>query len=53
MDPAVAVYFLPDLGPMIAHVIAYVMGALIAKFMRPIWGPSGADRTQVGPILVP
>ena len=25
----------------------------IARFMRPIWGPSGADRTQVGPILAP
>ena len=22
---------------------------LIARFMRPTWGPSGADRTQVGP----
>ena len=27
--------------------------SLIAKFMRPIWGPSGADRTQVGPMLAP
>ena len=26
---------------------------LIARFMRPTWGPSGADRTQVGPILAP
>ena len=26
---------------------------LIARFMRPIWGPSGADRTQVGPMLAP
>ena len=26
---------------------------LIAKFMGPIWGPPGADRTQVGPVLVP
>ena len=24
---------------------------LIARFMGPTWGPSGADRTQVGPIL--
>ena len=23
----------------------------IARFMRPTWGPSGADRTQVGPML--
>ena len=27
--------------------------ALIARFMGPTWGPSGADRTQVGPILAP
>ena len=26
--------------------------SLIAKFMGPTWGPSGADRTQVGPMLV-
>ena len=26
---------------------------LITSFMEPIWGPSGADRTQVGPMLVP
>ena len=25
--------------------------ALIARFMGPTWGPSGADRTQVGPML--
>ena len=27
--------------------------ALIARFMGPTWGPSGADRIQVGPILAP
>ena len=27
--------------------------SLIARFMRPTWGPSGADRSQVGPILAP
>ena len=26
-------------------------GSLIARFMGPTWGPSGADRTQVGPML--
>ena len=26
---------------------------LIARFVRPTWGPSGADRTQVGPMLAP
>ena len=25
----------------------------IARFMGPTWGPSGADRTQVGPVLTP
>ena len=25
----------------------------IARFMGPTWGPSGADRSQVGPILAP
>ena len=25
--------------------------SLIARFMEPTWGPSGADRTQVGPML--
>ena len=27
--------------------------SLIAMFMGPTWGPSGADRTQVGPKLAP
>ena len=27
--------------------------SLIARFMGPKWGPSGADRTQVGPMLSP
>ena len=27
--------------------------ALIAKFLGPTWGPPGADRTQVGPMLAP
>ena len=26
---------------------------LIARLMGPTWGPSGADRTQVGPMLAP
>ena len=28
-------------------------GSLIARFKGPTWGPSGADRTQVGPMLTP
>ena len=27
--------------------------SLIVWFMGPTWGPSGADRTQVGPMLAP
>ena len=27
--------------------------SLIARFMGPTWGPSGADRIQVGPMLAP
>ena len=27
--------------------------SLIARFMGPTWGPSGADRTQVGPMVAP
>ena len=30
-----------------------VSATLIARSMKPTWGPSGADRTQVGPMLVP
>ena len=33
--------------------IRYTINALIARFMEPTWGPSGADRTQVGPMLAP
>ena len=29
------------------------MISLIARFMGSTWGPSGADRTQVGPMLAP
>ena len=29
------------------------ISSLIAKFMGPTWGPSEADRTQVGPMLAP
>ena len=30
-----------------------VVRTLIARFMGPTWGPSEADRTQVGPMLAP
>ena len=29
------------------------MTSLIARFVGPTWSPSGADRTQVGPMLAP
>ena len=31
----------------------FSLSSLIARFMGPTWGPSGADRTQVGPMLAP
>ena len=34
-----------------SNVESVSMPSLIAKFMGPTWGPSGADRTQVGPML--
>ena len=33
--------------------LAVMITSLIARFMGPTCGPSGADRTQVGPMLVP
>ena len=33
--------------------IMVTMASLIARFMGPTWDPSGADRTQVGPMLAP
>ena len=33
--------------------IAVQTASLIARFIGPTWGPSGADRTQVGPMLAP
>ena len=34
-------------------VVVTYLYTLIAKFMGPTWGPSGADRTQVGLMLAP
>ena len=31
----------------------YCSTSLIARFMGPTWGPSGADRAQVGPMSAP
>ena len=35
------------------HVNSFITRTLIARFMGPTWGPSGADRTQLGPMLAP
>ena len=35
------------------HVRTVLRLSLIARFMGPTWGPSGAGRTQVGPMLAP
>ena len=35
------------------RVFSIWLNTLIARFMGPTWGPSGADRTQVGPMLSP
>ena len=32
---------------------SHVRLSFIARFMEPTWGSSGADRTQVGPMLAP
>ena len=33
------------------YIVYWCATSLIARFMGPTWGPSGADRTQVGPML--
>ena len=44
----------PALGPIILlHQGQWSNGTQIATFIGPTWGPSGADRTQVGPMLAP
>ena len=43
--------WLPDSAP--ACYPTTYMPPMRARFMGPAWGPSGADRTQVGPMLAP
>ena len=38
---------------MVCHDIHYCLMTQIAIFMGPTWGPPGADRTQVSPMLAP
>ena len=37
----------------ISTLLTFCEPPLIARFMGPTWGPSGADRTQVVPMLAP
>ena len=45
----------PFLTHLLIHCFNYVWNehSQIARFMGPTWGPSRADRTQVGPMLAP
>ena len=38
---------------LLAGYLSWYEDTKIARFMGPTWGPSGADRTQVGPMLAP
>ena len=51
----VPMWIKPDKTPAAETVCKYIFLEVtkIAKFMGPTWGPSGADRTQVGPMLAP
>ena len=42
-------------GCLLVPIVVYLnkVRSLMARFMWPTWGPSGADRTQVGPMLAP
>ena len=37
--------------PLVSQI--FCITSLTARFMGPIWGPAGADRTQVGSMLAP
>ena len=39
--------------PKIIFIQVSLWPPLIVRFMGPTWGPSGADRTQVGPMFAP
>ena len=64
LDPSQMVLPQP-LRPIVVLPVAFAVGHAaptarncpvpfqIARFMRPTWGPPGADRTQMGPMLAP
>ena len=43
----------PSAGTVMNTKLEYFLPTLLARFMGPTWGPPGADRTQVGPMLAP
>ena len=43
----------PSVLPGIMHMVRKCVLSQIARFVGPTWGPPGADRTQVGPMLAP
>ena len=43
----------PHQGSVSIYRQSFHIWTLIARFMGPTWGPSGADRTQMGPMLAP
>ena len=57
VEPIVPLPVICDaMSPMLNQRYAYAVNkkpTLIARFMGPTWDPSGADRTQVGPMLAP
>ena len=42
-----------DTVVLVQWLAGQVAATLIVRFMGPTWGPSGANRTQVGPMLAP
>ena len=48
------IFVVRNISPSSSDVDCYLsLTTLIARFMGPTWGPSGADRAQVGPMLAP
>ena len=47
------IHYIPQLMFTVHALLHLVLVSLIARFMEPTWGPAGADRTQVGPMLTP
>ena len=41
------------MAELVVNIILHDWCPLVARFMGPTWGPHGADRTQVGPMLAP